>query len=576
MIKAIESILPFLGRNIFSYQLCSRSGKVFQIFALLVSLAVFHICKVESAGASAPASYVAVPGEVPTIAWGTGNKSPAAVILCIHGLGLHKGSYDDFGKAMSAKGIPVYALDIRGFGDWHLRGEDSLDFGRSFLDIRQLLGQIRTSFPHARIYLLGESMGGAIALQAAARYPELIDGLISSVPSGDRWSGLGEDLKIGLHVIAGGFGTRFDVGKHVVEHATMVDERGKVVNESLRKRWLSDPSGRNEFSPDELICFQKFMAANNEAAAGIKTLPVLVIQGAMDRLVRPSGSYFVWKHLSTPDTTFALSKNCEHLIFEYGQFSDDDIKYVLNWIATSSSALPDQTVGSEAPVVPANNRVPEQSEILAGAQELGKSKDNIKVAHAAETVSSQSQMPTLSYWIELARDGKHYSCNNKSVFRSGDEIRIHVISNMDGFAYILMKQGSSGAHALLFPEAQTGRSNKIAAGHDYALPSARWLKFDEKPGTEKLSLIFSRNALDPDSSKYLGVTNCIVSSDRSGAKDLCPTRMQISWDDPNPLIMPPLSDGSVALVSSLVNVSSREEAPKNSVMAIDIVLEHQK
>lgn len=525
------------------------------------------------ANAAMPAGAVVFQQNPPTLVWGSSIKNPQSVILCIHGLGLHKGAFDEFGKKMSSLGIPVFALDVRGFGDWHLRGKDNLDLNQSLLDIKQTLSSIKQQYPHAAVFLLGESMGGAIALRATSMYPELVSGLISSVPSGDRFSGLGEELKVGWHALLGGFSTRFNVGTHVVKHGTKIGSTGGV-NDSLRNRWNSDPAGRQEFSPNELMAFQSFMNKNNEAAAKVLSTPVLVLQGASDQLVHGSGSWNVWEHLATPDRTFAASKTASHLIFEYGQFNQDDVNYVLTWMKKVLGPPPDQTVTDKPPEIPAKPKVPSKDELVASSPNFAASNPN-SVSKPPETimhVTGRAEAPLLSYWIELKRDGKRFSCNNKTSFHSGDEIRIHVISSMNGYAYILMKQGTSGAHCVLFPEARTGRNNAVTARRDYALPSAVWLKFDEKPGTEKVSLIFSPVVLDPDTNKYLNSQTVIVSADRTGAKDICPTRAQLSWDDPNPLIMP--SPSSEAASASLVKYSQTEQL--KSMVAIDIDLEHKQ
>ncbi|MBX9690531.1 MAG: alpha/beta fold hydrolase [Candidatus Obscuribacterales bacterium] len=504
----------------------------------------------------------------PVISWGAENKSPELVFLCIHGLGLHKGAYDDFGKLMSSKNIAVYAVDMRGFGDWHLNGKDELDLNQSLNDIKVTLEALQKKYPGVPLFLLGESMGGAIALQATALYPELVNGLVSSVPSGDRFSGLGDDLKVGFHVLSGGFSGRFNVGKHVVEHATNL-------NESLRKRWSDDPAARTDFSPNELIAFQSFMEKNNASAAAVKNTPVLVLQGAQDKLVRPGGSFNIWDHLACADRTFAASKSSEHLIFEYGQYSPDDINYLMDWVKKHLHPISDQALTAE-PESKSRPQVPGKDELLASAPQLIKTQSGTVQNVSALSASSKNEKAGISYWLELLRDGKHYRCNNKTVFHSGDEIRIHVSSNMDGYAYILMKQGSSGAHAVLFPDPRTGRNNAMTALKDYAFPSASWLKFDNKPGKERVALIFSASPLDPDSSKYLQNSSAVlVSADRSGAKDLCPTRMQISWDDPNPLIMPSLSSSSsLASNTSMVKVSQKDSSL--TLLSVDIELEHQE
>jgi hypothetical protein len=144
----------------------------------------------------------------------------------------------------------------------------------------------------------------------------------------------------------------------------------------------------------------------------------------------------------------------------------------------------------------------------------------------------------LSYWIELTRAGKVYRCNNKVKFKSGDEIRFHVVTNADGFAYILLKKGSSGGHKLLFPDEETGIDNHILKGHDYVIPTEAALAFDNQKGAEIVGLLFSRTKLKPEQYMNIPTLTCFVSAHQDGSKDLVPTRMQLSWDDPDPVIIP--------------------------------------
>jgi hypothetical protein len=157
----------------------------------------------------------------------------------------------------------------------------------------------------------------------------------------------------------------------------------------------------------------------------------------------------------------------------------------------------------------------------------------------------------LSYWIELTRDNKSFRSNNKARFKTGDMIKFHILANADGFVYIVMKKGSSGAQTLLFPSAETGLNNEISAARDYVVPTTTALQFDAKPGVEDIALIFSRTRLDPK--QYLDPTllTCFVSQHEDGSKDLVPTRMQLSWDDPDPVIIPQnmLKTGAPQVVS---------------------------
>lgn len=43
---------------------------------------------------------------------------PKAVVICVHGLGLHGGCYHHLGTTLSYNGFAVLAIDIRGLGCW--------------------------------------------------------------------------------------------------------------------------------------------------------------------------------------------------------------------------------------------------------------------------------------------------------------------------------------------------------------------------------------------------------------------------------------------------------------------------
>ncbi|WP_165585494.1 alpha/beta fold hydrolase [Roseococcus sp. SYP-B2431] len=109
---------------------------------------------------------------------------PRFVVLALHGLTDHGGNFLlEGGPLLTAGGATVYAYDQRGFGWNRARGywpgADTL-----IADARDALRLIRARHPGVPIFLLGESMGGAVAL--AAR-PTDVDGVILSSPG--VWGG---------------------------------------------------------------------------------------------------------------------------------------------------------------------------------------------------------------------------------------------------------------------------------------------------------------------------------------------------------------------------------------------------
>ena len=246
----------------------------------------------------------------PCISWVDPLNPPRAALLCIHGLGLNSAAYRNLGTRLSHRNISVYAIDVRGFGSWmKSQGHTDIDYDATLGDIKAALENIHKANPGLPVFLLGESMGGAIALRAASLYPGEIQGLISAVPAGDRFGQKKEDFRVAFDVLTHGLHKEFDIGKSIVGQATD--------NRKQQSAWESDPLNRMELSPAQLMQFQHFMNENIEAAKKINSIPVLMVQGTLDRLVKPEGSWELFAAMENKEKTF-LAFPSEHLIFEYG------------------------------------------------------------------------------------------------------------------------------------------------------------------------------------------------------------------------------------------------------------------
>jgi len=549
----------------------------------------------------------------PLISWlpPEGMKAQVA-LLCIHGFSLHKGCFAAFGKVMAKDGIAVYALDLRGFGESKSKAiHTELDFDGSMADIKAVLQQIRSTHPGLPVVVLGESMGGAIALRAAALYPDLVSGLIASVPARDRF-GMSEEErefaeKAGLQTIFGGY-------SRTMNNAALAAVKKISEKAEVRAEWTNDPLMRTNFSPKEFVQLDGFMSKNLEAAAMVKDTPVLFIQGTNDKLIRPAGTWKLFERLGTPHRQLVLSKNSEHLIFEEGQYRQDDLKFVLSWLNnniahldvmadsneklpvvaskaeyTSRGADPDETPeliaavknggstvrAASAGAGAAGNAAAREAERLASAApaELPRATEGREFKNKIQT----TERPKISYWIELYRGGKVFRCNNKMEFKTGDAIRFHLIPESDGYAYLVMKTSSTGKSDVLFPNKTYGSQNFLKKGQDYPIPSQGWMAFDSNPGTEQLGLVFGKEqiAVTPEMLKNGQLTAWVSSSD-DGSKDLCPTRLKLSWDDPMPVMLPddfkPMSQIARAGESSLVRLTSTG----GGMIAANIQLLHGK
>jgi alpha-beta hydrolase superfamily lysophospholipase len=265
-------------------------------------------------------------GNPPSSSWLPEEDGPPvrAALLCVHGLGLHNETYEPFGKRMAQLGVATYALDMRGFGSYRqAKGHEEVDFDGCLDDLYRSLKSIHRAQPGKPVFLLGESMGGAIALHAMALRPELIDGLITSVPAGDRYKQGRTSLRVAYNFLKDR-NKQINVGEGVVNQATEKPE--------LRAAWINDPLARMKLSPMELVQFQQFMNQNREFCKAIKSKPVLVVFGCLDKLVKPEGSEELFKELTTRDKEIYPVSSAEHLIFEENQFSPEVIGKVDDWM----------------------------------------------------------------------------------------------------------------------------------------------------------------------------------------------------------------------------------------------------
>ncbi len=275
-----------------------------------------------------PAEYLWLADEfkmrtMPLIQWPAKTAKAKAAMLCIHGLGLDNRSFTDFAREMANRGISVYALDVRGFGSWQTtQGQEDVQFGEAIKDIGAVLTLIkqRENLP---TFLLGESMGGAIALRGAAAFGDLMAGLISSVPSAERFQEKRMGFSVAYHLLQGK-NKPFRVGDMVTAQATS--------SASLTKKWKADYKAKMDMSPKELIKFAIFMRTTKRECEHIKTTPVFVIQGLKDKLVKPQGTFELFDAVASDDKILFIVSKEEHLIFEGASQSKLILDTLDTWI----------------------------------------------------------------------------------------------------------------------------------------------------------------------------------------------------------------------------------------------------
>jgi len=142
-------------------------------------------------------------------AWpAAGDAEPWAVIVALHGMNDYANAFHLAAPAWAQQGIATYAIDQRGFGRSPGRG---LWAGPDLMteDLRSLVAAARIRHPAAVLAVVGESMGGAVAIAAfASDRPPAADRLVLVAPAVWGWSSQPLPYKTSLWFTARLFGDK--------------------------------------------------------------------------------------------------------------------------------------------------------------------------------------------------------------------------------------------------------------------------------------------------------------------------------------------------------------------------------
>lgn len=126
--------------------------------------------------------FAASDGEdVPYRLWPAPN--PRGMVLLLHGATDYSGAFDDIGPQFAGRGLAALAIDQRGFGATSTRGRWR-GKGRMIRDAIEAVLFLRKRFGDAiPVFIVGESMGAALAVHAASRAPDLnLSGIVLAAP----------------------------------------------------------------------------------------------------------------------------------------------------------------------------------------------------------------------------------------------------------------------------------------------------------------------------------------------------------------------------------------------------------
>jgi len=266
---------------------------------------------------------------------------PEAVIVALHGFNDYSNAYADAGRYWAGRGIATYAYDQRGFGAgadagyWH-GGE------RMAADLVQVIALVRERHPGTPLYVVGESMGGAVAMVAAAKanpHPLAVDGLVLSAPALRGREAMNVFERAGLWFFS------HTVPWYTVSGSDLPFKIKASDNVEMLRALGKDPLVIKQTRVDAVHGLVDLMDAANDAAARLD-LPTLVLYGENDEIVPPEPTYRMIGRLTGlgEERRVAIYPEGYHMLMRDLQ-AEVVLEDIATWVKNQRAPLPS---GAEA------------------------------------------------------------------------------------------------------------------------------------------------------------------------------------------------------------------------------------
>ncbi len=258
---------------------------------------------------------------------------PTSVVLAVHGFNDYSNAFDAAAHTFADNSITTYAIDQRGFGATKQRG---IWAGYTILqsDLIATINLLCEKHSGLPLFLLGESMGGAVILSAAQQLERTcIQGVILSSPAVWGWQTMPWWQTMPLRFLA-----------HTLPEMEVTGEGLEIHpsdNVEMLRALGSDPLVIKATRIDTLYGLTDLM----EAAminSGVLRTPALILYGEHDEIIPPTAFCQMLNNL--PDRTAShwrlmVYPNGYHMLSRDLQ-GDVVIRDMVTWIHNQRSWLP--------------------------------------------------------------------------------------------------------------------------------------------------------------------------------------------------------------------------------------------
>src|SRR5512133_1969742 len=271
---------------------------------------------------------------LPVRSWLPVDKPLKAVIVCVHGFNDYSYSFALPGSYLTRYGIACYAYDQRGFGGAPVKGLWS-GVEAYTNDLASFVREIRKLHPDLPLYIMGESMGGAVTIVTlTGNNPPPIDGVILVAPA--VW---------GRETMPWYQRWLLAVTSHTVPWLELTGNGLDITpsdNRRMRDSLYSDPQVIKGTRVDAMYGLTNLMD-EALARAGQLRLPALIQYGKKDQII-PKEAMFLMLDKLPATARWAFYEQGYHMLLR-DLYREKPLIDIATWITDHNRPLPYGSAG---------------------------------------------------------------------------------------------------------------------------------------------------------------------------------------------------------------------------------------
>lgn len=251
-------------------------------------------------------------------------EKPRALIFLLHGIFEHGGRYREFAGYLNETGIGLVAADHYGHGQSPGKKGFIAHWDELIEDASHWIGKIRSEYPELPCFLMGQSLGGLLAVSYLRKKKPAFRAVVLLSPA----LIVSRDLSPVLQKLAPLLNAVVPHLKTVRLDATAVSRDPKVVSD-----YVNDPLNYTG---------KVYVRTGHETLQATKSIrayfpefnwPVLILHGTADRLTEPDGSQLFYDQISSEDKTLRLFEGWYHELLNEPE-KEQIFEMVRDWITS--------------------------------------------------------------------------------------------------------------------------------------------------------------------------------------------------------------------------------------------------